>query len=341
MTVRNEFKPVAELIATVDSNIERACKRDGEMSGVATGFVDLDNLLGGLQPSDLIVLAARPSMGKTALATAIALHAAKNYRTDPVDDDRSRRVEGAAVVGYFSHQVSAEQLVYRLISMESGIDSEKMRRGLLLQDDFEKIVLASQRLSRIPLFIDDTPGLSVHALHTRTRRLARTCDLSIVIVDYLQLMQPVRGVSYESPAYEIAQITEGLKRLARELDVPILALLQLSPFADQRVEKRPQLSDLHEWGAIEKDVDVVIFLHREEYYLVRAEPMRRAIETDDEFETRLRLWQSRLETVAGTAEVIVAKHRHGPTGNLRLKFLGETTMFADLDSGLEFDEVPF
>ena len=333
------FMPLQESLTTAIGVMESAYKRDGGMTGVPTGLVDMDNLLGGLHASDLIILAGRPSMGKSALATNIAFHAAKNYRVET--DDGTPSVADGAVVGFFSLEMSAEQLALRMLSEETGVPSEKLRRGQLTRADFEKVVLASQQLSRVPFFIDDTPALSVAALRTRARRLKRTHKLSLVVVDYLQLLRPAGRSRQDNRVVEIGQITQGLKALAKELNVPVLALSQLSRAVEQREDKRPLLSDLRESGSIEQDADVVMFIFREEYYLSRSEPTHRAEESDEKYTERYQKWHSRLQSVAGTAEIIVAKQRHGPIGNLRLQFTGETTKFANLDSDHGVEDAPF
>ena len=333
------FMPLQESLTTAIGVMESAYQRDGGMTGVPTGLVDMDNLLGGLHASDLIILAGRPSMGTSALATNIAFHAAKSYRVET--DDGTPSVADGAVVGFFSLEMSAEQLALRMLAEETGVPSEKLRRGQLTRADFEKVVLASQQLSRVPFFIDDTPALSVAALRTRARRLKRTHKLSLVVVDYLQLLQPAGRSRQDNRVVEIGQITQGLKALAKELNVPVLALSQLSRAVEQREDKRPLLSDLRESGSIEQDADVVMFIFREEYYLSRGEPTHRADESDEKYTERYQKWHSRLESVAGTAEIIVAKQRHGPIGNLRLQFTGETTKFSNLDSSHGADDAPF
>jgi replicative DNA helicase len=319
--------------------MESAYKRDGALTGIPTGLVDLDDKLGGLHNTDLLILAGRPSMGKSALATNIAFHAAKLHRTEPGEDGREVTVDGA-VVGFFSLEMSAEQLAIRMLSEESGISSEKLRRGQISGKDFERVVRASQKLERTPFFIDDTPALSVAALRTRARRLKRTQKLSLIVVDYLQLLRPSGRTRHDSRVLEISEITQALKALAKELNVPVLALSQLSRAVEQREDKRPQLSDLRESGAIEQDADVVMFIFREEYYLSRSEPMQRADETVEHFGERYDKWRRRLEDVAGVAEVIIAKQRQGPTGKVRLHFTGELTKFSNLDTQHDDDDAP-
>ena len=311
------FQTFGESVEAALELAENAYKRDGQLSGVATDFVDIDNLLGGLHKSDLIVIAGRPSMGKTALATNIAFNASRAHASDS---------KVGAVVGFFSLEMSSEQLAMRILAEESGIRSDHIRRGKIKDDDeFVNLVRAGQELSRVPLFIDDTPALSVSQLRTRARRLKRTQGLSLLVVDYLQLLRPRNRA--ENRVQEISQITQGLKALAKELDLPILALSQLSRAVELREDKRPQLSDLRESGTIEQDSDVVMFIYREEYYLERSEPQQRADETSDRFNERYNRWQERYEKAAGLADVIVAKQRHGPIGRVGLKFEPETTRF--------------
>jgi replicative DNA helicase len=306
---------------------EAAFQRSGRTVGVASGFVDLDKKLGGLHPSDLIILAGRPSMGKTALATNIAFHAAKSYVAGLAADGR-KIAEDGAVIGFFSLEMSAEQLATRILAEESGVSSDRIRRGDVRRDDFDKFVAASQRLAAVPLYIDDTPALSVAALRTRARRLKRQQGLGMIVVDYLQLLRPSStGRGQENRVQEISEITRGLKAIAKELEVPVLALSQLSRQVEQREDKRPQLADLRESGSIEQDSDVVMFIFREEYYLSRAEPTRRPDEGDDKFNDRHDRWRERCEQTFGLAEVIIAKQRHGPIGTVKLHFEAETTRF--------------
>jgi replicative DNA helicase len=329
------FRAFEKALAEAIGMAEAAFKRSGRTTGVSTGFSDLDKLLGGLHPSDLVVLAGRPSMGKTALATNIGFHAAKGYRAVRAADGRMVAEDGA-VVGFFSLEMSAEQLATRVLSEESGVASDRIRRGDVSHDDFGKFVQASQKLASVPLFIDDTPALTIAGLRTRARRLMRQQGLGLVIVDYLQLLRG-SGESSENRVQEISEITRGLKALAKELNVPVLALSQLSRAVEQREDKRPMLADLRESGSIEQDADVVMFVFREEYYLSRGEPMRRPDESDDKFNERYSRWQERLEEVHGTAEVIIAKQRHGPIGKVTLRFDGETTRF---DNFVHGDHLP-
>jgi replicative DNA helicase len=295
-----------------------AYQRDGGLSGLATGFADLDQRVGGLQASDLVILAGRPSMGKTALATNIAYHVAKAYTADP----HTGEATDGAVVGFFSLEMSAEQLATRIISEQSQISSEKIRRGRIDTGDFDRIVEASQELQNLPLFIDQTGGISVAQLCARARRLKRQRGLGFIIVDYLQLLTGSSRRAQEGRVQEVSEITTGLKALAKELHVPILALSQLSRQVEQRDDKRPQLADLRESGSIEQDADVVMFVFREEYYLERSQPRENTEEH--------RQWQQDMEAVMGKADVIVGKQRHGPTGTVTLQFTPEFTRFSNL-----------
>jgi replicative DNA helicase len=327
------FRPFATSLASAITLAQAAFKRDGKTVGVATGFVDLDKKLGGLHPADLVILAGRPSMGKTSLATNIAFNAAKAYRPARGPDGRievSREAEDGAVIGFFSLEMSAEELATRVLSEESGISSDKIRRGEVRREDFDKFVMASTRLAEVPLYIDDTPALSVAALRTRARRLKRQQGLGLIIVDHIQLLRPpTQGRGFENRVQELSDITRGLKALAKELDVPVLALSQLSRAVEQREDKRPMLADLRESGSIEQDADIVMFIFREEYYLSRGEPSRRPEEADDKFNDRYDRWKDRVEAAYGLAEIIIAKQRHGPIGTIKLHFEAETTKFDD------------
>ena len=307
---------------------EQAFKREGHVVGVSTGLKDLDRKLGGLHPSDLIILAGRPSMGKTSLATNIAFNAARAKR--PVGEGDSGQGETYRAL-FFSLEMSSEQLATRILSQQSGVSSDKIRRGDINSDEFQSFVVASQQMHRIALFIDDTPALTISALRTRARRLKRQAGLDLVVVDYLQLLQSVQGKRYDNRVQEISEITRGLKTLAKELSIPVLALSQLSRAVEQREDKRPQLSDLRESGSIEQDADVVMFIYREEYYLEKGEPILGVDEKGERFEDRHSRWQQRMGEVANTASVNIAKQRHGPVGTIDLFFEGRLTRFADLD----------
>jgi replicative DNA helicase len=298
-----------------------AFQRQGGLSGISSGLRDLDSRMGGLQSSDLIILAGRPSMGKTSLATNIAYNIAKAHRTEQQADGTIKTVDGG-VVGFFSLEMSAEQLATRILAEQAEISSEKIRRGLITDDEFKRLVLASQEMARCPLYIDQTGGISIAQLAARARKLKRQKGLDVLIVDYLQLLTGSGKRASEGRVQEVSEITTGLKALAKELAVPIIALSQLSRQVESREDKRPQLSDLRESGSIEQDADVVMFVFREEYYVERAKPS----EGTAEFQT----WFEKMKLVAGKAEVIIGKQRHGPVGTVTLAFEGAFTRFSDL-----------
>jgi replicative DNA helicase len=320
---------LSQSLAQAIRTAEAAYKRDSHVTGVTTGLVDVDKKLGGLHPSDLIILAGRPSMGKTALATNIAFNAAMAYR-EIRDDAGHLKVLDGAKVAFFSLEMSSEQLATRILSEQTGISSDRIRRGEVREDDFPKFVESAQKLSRLPFFIDDTPALSVSALRTRARRLKRQHGLGLIVIDYLQLMRPSTGTRSENRVQEISDITRGLKAVAKELDVPVLALSQLSRAVENREDKRPQLADLRESGSIEQDADVVMFIFREQYYHERMPPMQRPDESEEKFNERYQRWQDRGNQIHNVAEVNIAKQRHGPIGTVKLYFEGAVTKFGDL-----------
>jgi replicative DNA helicase len=297
-----------------------AYKRDGKLSGIATGLKDLDREMGGMQPSDLVILAGRPGMGKTALATNIAFNIAKAYAGERQLDGTLKTVNGG-IIGFFSLEMSAEQLATRVIAEQSGVPSFKIRRGNIREDDFFKITDAAREMQTIPFYIDQTGGLSIAQLAARARRLKRQRGLDMLVVDYLQLLSGAAKKG-ENRVQELTEITTGLKALAKELAVPVLALSQLSRQVEARDDKRPLLSDLRESGSIEQDADVVLFVFREEYYLKNKEPKPG---TEEYFK-----WQDEMGRVHGRAEVIIGKQRHGPTGTVQLAFQADVTRFADL-----------
>jgi len=299
-----------------------AYQREGHLSGLSTGLTDLDAKLGGLQNSDLIILAGRPSMGKTALATNIAYNIAKAYRTEEQPDGSAKVVDGG-VVGFFSLEMSAEQLATRILSEQAEISSEKIRRGMITEDEFRRLVRVSQEMSQIPLYIDQTGGISIAQLAARARKLKRQRGLGLLVVDYLQLLTGSSRRSAEGRVQEVSEITTSLKALAKELNVPIIALSQLSRAVEQREDKRPQLADLRESGSIEQDADVVMFVFREEYYVERRKPSESNVE-------ELLKWQQEMTLVHGKAEVIIGKQRHGPTGTVQLSFEANYTRFGNL-----------
>ena len=317
----NGFQSFNTAITEAIRMADAAYKRDSKLVGLSTGLVDLDQKLGGLHRSDLIILAGRPAMGKSALATNIAFHIANCYRAQ-INEHGEREIEDGAVVGYCSLEMSAEQLATRILSERAEVPSEKIRRGDIREDDFHRVAAASQEIMEKPLFIDDTPALSISALRTRARRLKRTQGLGLIVVDYLQLLRPSGRSRNDNRVQEISEITQGLKALAKELDVPVLALSQLSRAVEQRDDKRPHLADLRESGAIEQDADVVMFLYREEYYHERNKP---ADDSKDFHE-----WQDKMSDIYGKAEVILGKQRHGPTGIVGLQFEREFTKFNNL-----------
>ncbi|MBM3564863.1 MAG: replicative DNA helicase [Alphaproteobacteria bacterium] len=317
------FENFAQSLGKALHMAELAHKREGKLAGVTSGFRDLDALLGGLHPSDLIILAGRPAMGKTALATNIAYNAAYAHA-------QSAGGEGA-VVGFFSLEMSSEQLAARLLSEQTNISSDAMRKGQLSNDEFDRLAAAVPVLNRLPLYIDDTPGLTVSALRTRARRLKRQHNLGLIVIDYLQLISSGTPGRSDNRVQEVSEITRGLKVLAKELNVPVIALSQLSRQVENRDDKRPQLADLRESGSIEQDADVVMFIYREEYYVNQRKPSRRDDEDESKFGERMHKWEERKERVQNIAEVIVAKQRHGPVDTVEMSFMGRFTRFGDLD----------
>ncbi|TJW40216.1 MAG: replicative DNA helicase, partial [Mesorhizobium sp.] len=315
------FESFTDAVKTAVDMANAAYMRDGHLSGVATGLRDLDRRMGGLQPSDLIIIAGRPGMGKTSLATNMAFNIAEAY-VPAQQADGSFKAANGGVVGFFSLEMSSEQLATRIISEQTEIPSSKIRRGEISEMDFEKLVACSQTMQKIPLFIDQTGGISIAQLSARARRLKRQRGLDVIVIDYIQLMQGSSAKSSQNRVQEITEITTGLKALAKELAVPIIALSQLSRQVESRDDKRPQLSDLRESGSIEQDADVVMFVYREEYYLKNREPKPG---TDEYIK-----WEHEMNEMRGKAEVIVAKQRHGPTGSVSLAFQGEFTRFSDL-----------
>jgi replicative DNA helicase len=309
---------------------EKAFTTPGGVSGLATGLRDLDAKTGGLHPSDLLIIAGRPGMGKTALATKIAFGAAKSVLRNAQEADPNAVPKGG--VALFSLEMSADQLATRLLAEESRISGDRIRRGEISQRDFDRFLEVSRELASLPLNIDDTPAISISALRTRCRRLQRTKGLDLIVVDYLQLMRPAAGTRPESRVLEISMITQGLKALAKELSVPVIALSQLSRAVESREDKRPQLSDLRESGSIEQDADVVMFVYRDEYYLMQRAPKELSFDNTEKFQGALDKWQKDMEEAHNKAELIIAKQRHGPTGTIKLFFEAEFTRFGDLDT---------
>jgi replicative DNA helicase len=314
------FQKFSQALTTAIDLAANAYKRDGKLSGIATGLRDLDTKMGGLQHSDLIIVAGRPGMGKTALSTNIAYNVARAYQGEVQADGTMKAVNGG-IVGFFSCEMSAEQLATRIIAERTGIPSSTIRRGGITESDFEKIRDYSIELQSLPFYIDETGGLSIAQLTARARRLKRQKGLDLLVIDYIQLLQGSSKRS-DNRVQEITEITTSLKALAKELNVPVIALSQLSRQVESRDDKRPQLSDLRESGSIEQDADVVIFVYREEYYLANKEPRAGTPEYEK--------WQLDMSLVHGKAEVIIGKQRHGPTGTVELHFDASVTRFGDL-----------
>ncbi len=306
--------------------IERAINSGGHVSGKTTGLASLNDRIGGLHESDLIILAGRPGMGKTSLVTNIAFNCADRFLRD--ERDGIENSVGAGVA-FFSLEMSADQLATRILAEQARISSELLRMGKISREDFQQLSFASQRLADLPLYIDDTPALSIAGLRTRARRLKRRHGIGLVIVDYLQLMQGSRR-SQDNRVNEISEISRGLKTLAKELDVPVIALSQLSRAVEQREDKRPMLSDLRELGSIEQDADMVWFVFREDYYVASREPKQPQADDDAATHDAHSAWAAEMERVHGLAELIIAKQRHGATGKVRLRFEPQITRFSDL-----------
>jgi len=318
------FQSFAEALQGAVEMAAEAFSRDGGLAGVSTGLIDLDQKLGGLHPSDLLILAGRPSMGKTALATNIAYHVARNYAWEP-QADGSRKTVNGGVVAFFSLEMSAEQLAMRILADASGVSSDRLRKGEIDQGEFGRVRDAALEIQESPLFIDATGGLSISKLAARARRLKRSSGLDLIVVDYLQLLTTGGdggGRANDNRVQEVSQITMGLKALAKELSLPIIALSQLSRQVEQREDKRPQLSDLRESGSIEQDADAVMFVYRESYYKGRAEPREGTPEH--------LAWQEEMDQIRHVAEVIIGKQRHGPIGTVKLSFHEDTTKFGNL-----------
>jgi len=315
------FVPFKRAITDAVRMANAAYKRDGGLAGISTGMAELDYKLGGLRKSDLVILAGRPSMGKTALATNIAFNIARQHKTGPLEDGSTGTVDGGRV-GFFSLEMSSEQLANRVLSAEAKLKGHEILSGRLSQEDFESFLRVATELEQMPLFIDDTAAVAISTLAARARRLKRDPNfgLDVLIVDYLQLVRPASGRDH-GRVQEVSEITQGLKAIAKELDIPVIALSQLSRQVEQRDDKRPQLSDLRESGSIEQDADVVMFVFREEYYHERLKPAE-----DDE---RFPEWQQAAERLHGRAEVIIGKQRHGPIGTVDLHFDAKYTKFSD------------
>jgi replicative DNA helicase len=322
------FQSFLRAVTDAVQSANAAYQRDGQLSGISTGLVDLDKKLGGLHPSDLLILAGRPSMGKTSLATNIAFNIAKAYRRGRKPDGTEGTVNGG-VVGFFSLEMSAEQLAARVLSEASEVPSEQIRRGDMTEAEFRRFVEAAKDLEACPLFIDDTAAIPINQLAARARRLKRTHGLDVLMIDYLQLVRP--ATAKDSRVNEVSEITQGLKAIAKELDIPVIALSQLSRQVENREDKRPQLSDLRESGSIEQDADVVMFVFREEYYKEREKPGEHELD-------KMAKWQEEMERLHGKAEVIIGKQRHGPIGTVDLSFEGRFTRFGNLAKAWQGEE---
>ena len=314
-----EFKDFATVTKSSLKIVEKAFKKKGKYSGIVSGFEDLDNMLGGLQNSDLIILAGRPSMGKTALATNIAFNAAKYF---------SNEEEKASAV-MFSLEMSAEQIGLRILAEQAKIPSDKLRKGDLNEKDSLELSNAYQEIHQLNFFFDDSPNLTVSELRSKLRRYKNNYNIKLVLIDYLQLIKP-EG-SRDNRVNELSEITRNLKQLAKEFDLPVISLSQLSRQVENRDDKRPLLSDLRESGSIEQDADVVMFIYRESYYLQRNEPTRGPDETQDSYKKKHDAWKDRNEEVFNKAELIIAKQRNGPTGKVDLYFDDKYTKFLGMD----------
>jgi len=291
-----------------------AYKNDEGIVGVPTGLRDLDDRLGGLHQSDLIIIAGRPSMGKTALATNIAFNAAQKLQ------ESGRK----SSIAFFSLEMSSEQLSTRILAEQSRIKSNDIRRGKISDEQFDKFIETSKNISELPLYIDETPAISIAAMSNRARRIKRLFGLDMIVVDYIQLMTGSLNNRNDGRVQEISQITQGLKAIAKELKIPVIALSQLSRAVEQRDDHKPLLSDLRESGSIEQDADVVMFVYRAAYYLERKEPQTATVEHAE--------WQAKMSEIAHLAQIIIAKQRHGPTGNIDLEFEAMFTKFKDKDT---------
>lgn len=333
-----QFSPLKQSLAAAIERAEFSLRNHGDVSGVPTRFIDLDRMLGGLQDSDLVILAGRPSMGKTALAINIAMNSAKafleEYKAQEEDDDRPLKS-----VGVFSLEMSAEQLASRMLSIETGLNSNDIRRGKLDESkgDLEKLIQGNKSLYELPFYIDDTPALTIGAIRNRARRLKRKHNLGMLVIDYLQLLRGSSAASQQNRVQEVSEITQGLKAIAKELNIPVMALSQLSRQVEGREDKRPLLSDLRESGSIEQDADIVMFIYREQYYLERTRPADDSPELISWMEKFGEKWM----LSKNKAEIIISKHRNGPIGNKFLMFNSNTTGFNNMEQNYPDGGQPF
>lgn len=323
--IQGGFVSFGDALASSLNLIEKAYQKEGKLSGLPTGLDALDNKTGGLNNSDLIILAGRPAMGKTALATNIAYNVAE-YMSHAKDvDERNRGV------AFFSLEMSADQLASRILSTVTQTPSHKMRTGELDESEFIRIAAGVRELENIPLYIDDSPGVNINTIRTRARRLKRNKGLGLIVIDYIQLINGSGSKRSEgNRVQELSEISRGLKMLAKELNIPVIALSQLSRGVEQRDDKRPIMSDLRESGSIEQDADIVMFVFRENYYIKNEEPKQRGGETPEHFQNRLEEWETRIRQTENIGEVIIGKQRHGPTGTVQLFWNGEFTQFGNL-----------
>ena len=317
--------------------IDQSFKREGKIAGLPSGLKDLDKKLGGFHNSDLIIIAGRPSMGKTALGTNIAFNAAKKFKEKEDEFGNKTTIDGGKIA-FFSLEMSSEQLATRVLAEQSKISGDKMRKAELNKEDFKKIAKVSSELENLNLVIDDNPILTISSLRARARRLKRLYDIDMIIIDYLQLMSGSQNVRNDGRVQEISEITRGLKAIAKELNIPIIALSQLSRQVEQREDKRPLLADLRESGTIEQDSDVVMFIFRESYYLERMEPIKKPDEQNDRYNERHQRWRELCESRYNISEIIIAKQRHGPTGTIKTHFDPNFTKFSDL-TRTEYDNI--
>ncbi len=322
-TSSSGFSPFSAALANSIDVAAAAYERKSDVSGIATGFIDLDKLMGGLHRSDLVIIAGRPSMGKTAFAVNMASNIARARQKALSEGGLEDAVNPGGVVAFFSLEMSAEQLATRILSDVASIEGNRIRQGKIQKHEYEALFEASAQLQTLPLHIDETGGISIAQLQARARRLQRTVGLDVIMVDYLQLVTTPGGAKSDNRVQEVSMVTQGLKALAKDLKVPVIALSQLSRQVEAREDKRPQLSDLRESGSIEQDADIVMFVYREAYYLSRTEPAADKVVEHKE-------WMDKLRAVENRAEIILGKNRHGPIDKVDLYFEGRFTRFGNL-----------
>ncbi|MDR2077531.1 MAG: replicative DNA helicase [Rickettsiales bacterium] len=310
------FLSITGALSETVRNTTLARQRENHLSGISSGFIDLDRILSGFQKSDLVILAGRPSMGKTTLAINIAYNAALEFMGE------FEKTGNKKSVGIFSLEMPANQISAKILSIETGLDTDKFRKGDINEGEFAKIVAKSDLIAKAPLFIDDTPALTISSIRTRIRRLVKQENAAFIVIDYLQLIHGVNESSRNNRVQEISEITQGLKAIAKEFNLPLLALSQLSRLVEQREDKKPQLSDLRESGSIEQDADIVMFVFRESYYEERKMPNSANVE-------KMREWQANMDKLRNKSEIIIAKHRNGPIGKIELYYNAESSKFAD------------